>query len=91
MILHWENGAGVRLGRPIVPLVTYNTWFAYGTEIDEASMRAEMARAAALGVELFVIDAGWYPNTGVAGPYDFDAGLGGWTSLALFAFMSRLS
>jgi hypothetical protein len=50
---------GLRGGRPILPLVTYNTWFAYGTEIDEASMRAEMERAAALGVELFVIDAGW--------------------------------
>jgi alpha-galactosidase len=71
---------GIRGGRPIVPLVTYNTWFAYGTEIDEASMRAEMTRAAALGVELFVIDAGWYAGTGAAGPFDFDAGLGGWTA-----------
>ena len=71
---------GIRGGRPIVPLVTYNTWFAYGTEIDEASMRAEMERAAALGVELFVIDAGWYAGTGAAGPFDFDAGLGGWTA-----------
>ena len=71
---------GIRDGRPIVPLVTYNTWFAYGTEIDEASMRAEMERAAALGVELFVIDAGWYAGTGAAGPFDFDAGLGGWTA-----------
>ena len=71
---------GIRGGRPIAPLVTYNTWFAYGTEIDEASMRAEMERAAALGVELFVIDAGWYAGTGAAGPFDFDAGLGGWTA-----------
>ena len=71
---------GIRDGRPIVPLVTYNTWFAYGTEIDEASMRAEMERAAALGVELFVIDAGWYSGTGAAGPFDFDAGLGNWTA-----------
>ena len=71
---------GVRGGRPIVPLVTYNTWFAYGTEIDEASMRAEMDRAEALGVELFVIDAGWYPGAGAAGPFDFDAGLGNWTA-----------
>jgi alpha-galactosidase len=71
---------GLRDGRPVAPLVTYNTWFAYGTEIDEASMRAEMARAAALGVELFVIDAGWYAGTGAAGPFDFDAGLGGWTA-----------
>ena len=65
---------GIRGGRPLTPLVTYNTWFAYGTEIDEASMREEMARAAALGVELFVVDAGWYPGAGTAGPCDFDAG-----------------
>jgi alpha-galactosidase len=71
---------GIRGGRPVRPLVTYNTWFAYGTEIDDASMRAEMERVAALGVELFVIDAGWYAGTGAAGPFDFDAGLGGWTA-----------
>ena len=71
---------GLRAGRPIASLVTYNTWFAYGTEIDDTSMRAEMDHAAALGVELFVIDAGWYPGTGAAGPFDFDAGLGSWTA-----------
>ncbi|HJZ70427.1 MAG TPA: glycoside hydrolase family 36 protein [Vicinamibacterales bacterium] len=71
---------GIRAGRPITPLVTYNTWFAYGTEIDADSMRAEMTRVAALGAELFVVDAGWYANTGIAGPYDFDAGLGSWTA-----------
>jgi alpha-galactosidase len=70
---------GVRGGRPLTPLVTYNTWYAYGTQIDETSMRDEMQRASARGAELFVIDAGWYPNTGVDGPADFDAGLGGWT------------
>jgi alpha-galactosidase len=71
---------GLRGGRPTDPLVTYNTWFAYGIEIDEMSMRAEMARAAALGVELFVIDAGWYAGTGAVGPSDFDAGLGSWAA-----------
>jgi alpha-galactosidase len=70
---------GVRGGRPLAPQVTYNTWFAYGTEIDEASMLAEMDQAAAIGAELFVIDAGWYEGTGAAGPFDFDAGLGTWT------------
>jgi alpha-galactosidase len=70
---------GIRSGRPLTPLVTYNTWFAYGVNIDDASMRAEMDHAAALGVELFVIDAGWYAGTGIAGPFDFDAGLGSWT------------
>ncbi|HEX7136367.1 MAG TPA: glycoside hydrolase family 36 protein [Vicinamibacterales bacterium] len=70
---------GLRTGRGLSPLVTYNTWFAYGTSIDEPSMMAEMDAAAALGAELFVIDAGWYPGAGAGGPFDFDAGLGGWT------------
>ncbi|HET7694555.1 MAG TPA: glycoside hydrolase family 36 protein [Vicinamibacterales bacterium] len=67
---------GVRGGRPFQPLVTSNTWFAYGTEIDEDSMREEMANAAANGVELFVVDAGWYAGAGRGS--DFDAGLGTW-------------
>jgi alpha-galactosidase len=70
---------GIRAGRPLVPLVTYNTWFAYGTSIDESSIRAAMDRAAALGVELFVLDAGWYRGAGAGGPTDFDSGLGSWT------------
>jgi alpha-galactosidase len=69
---------GIRAGRPIAPHVTYNTWFAYGTDVTESSMRDEMAHTAALGAELFVLDAGWYAGTGVAGPFDFDAGLGSW-------------
>src|SRR5438093_7499932 len=71
---------GIRGGRPLAPRVTYNTWYAYGTAIDEATLRAEMARAARLGVELFVVDAGWYPGAGAGGSSDFDAGLGGWTA-----------
>jgi alpha-galactosidase len=69
---------GLRHGRAIMPLVTYNSWFAYGTSIAEDSMRSEMAAAASLGVELFVVDAGWYAGAGAAGPFDFDAGLGSW-------------
>ena len=67
---------GIRGGRPFQPLVTSNTWFAYGTEINEGSMKSEMANAAANGVELFVVDAGWYAGAGRGG--DFDAGLGTW-------------
>ncbi len=70
---------GIRDGRPLSPLVIYNTWFAYGVDIDEDSMKHEMDGAAALGTEMFVVDAGWYAGTGVAGPFDFDAGLGSWT------------
>lgn len=67
---------GLRGGRPFQPLVTSNTWFAYGTDIDDESMREEMANAAANGVELFVVDAGWYAGAGRG--VDFEAGLGTW-------------
>ena len=71
---------GIRGGRPLTPLVTYNTWYAYGTAIDEPTIHGEMERAARLGVELFVVDAGWYPGAGADGPSDFDAGLGSFTA-----------
>lgn len=67
---------GLRQGRGFEPLVTYNTWFAYGTEIDEQTMMDEMAAAASMGVELFVVDAGWYRGAGRG--TDFDSGLGTW-------------
>ena len=69
---------GIREGRPLAPLVTYNTWFAYGTNVDEPSMRQEIANAAALGAELFVIDAGWYVGADTVDTGDFDQGLGSW-------------
>ena len=78
--LHGYVLTGIRGGRPIDPLVTYNTWFAYGTAFDQTTMEAEMTRVAALGTELFVVDAGWYPGAGAAGPFDFDSGLGSWTA-----------
>ena len=68
---------GVRHGRPIDPQVTYNTWFARGTAIDQDTIRAEMDRAAQVGIDLFVVDAGWYP--GGSNPSDFSTGLGTWT------------
>ena len=69
---------GLRHGRPLPSLITYNTWYAYGTRIDEDAMREAMVRAAALGTELFVIDAGWYIGAGDHGTFDFDTGLGTW-------------
>jgi alpha-galactosidase len=70
---------GIRDGRPIRPLVTFNTWFPYGARIDEALMVQEIDRTAALGIELFVLDAGWHNGAGSRGFYDFDTGLGTWT------------
>ena len=69
---------GVRHGRPFSPLVTYNTWYAYGVQIDEATLLAQMDRAAALGAELFVVDAGWY--TGGSSLSDYTTGIGRWTA-----------
>jgi alpha-galactosidase len=54
---------GVRHGRPLRSLVTYNTWFSYGVAIDESSLRAEMELAAEMGFEQFVVDAGWWTRT----------------------------
>jgi alpha-galactosidase len=71
---------GIRHGRPFQPLVTYNTWFVYGTRVNEDAMVAEIDRAASLGVELFVLDAGWYLGAGETSDFDFDAGLGSWAA-----------
>lgn len=69
---------GIRKGRPLQPLVTYNTWFPHGSRIDESKAAEEIVRAAGLGVELFVLDAGWYENAGMNHAYDFTSGLGTW-------------
>jgi alpha-galactosidase len=69
---------GLREGRAFDPLVTYNTWFAYGVRIDESTMREEIDRAAAIGAELFVLDAGWYVGAGKDGDGDYTSGLGSW-------------
>jgi len=74
--LHEFVMQGVRQGRPFSPLVTDNTWFSYGTDIDQQALMDEMAGAASVGAELFVVDAGWFLGAGTDG--NFDAGLGNW-------------
>jgi alpha-galactosidase len=69
---------GIRGGRPFEPHVTYNTWYQYGATITEDAVVAEMDRAASLGVELFVLDAGWWTGAGLDEAFDFDSGLGTW-------------
>lgn len=69
---------GLRGGRTFDPLVTFNTWFAYGVDVDEATVRQEIDGAALLGAELFVLDAGWYTGAGRGGADDFTSGLGTW-------------
>jgi alpha-galactosidase len=69
---------GLRKGRPLTPLVTYNTWYAQGVRVDEESVHGAILRSAALGAELFVLDAGWYIGADGGGLFDFDTGLGTW-------------
>jgi alpha-galactosidase len=68
----------IRNDRPFPALVAYNTWFPYGTRIDEETVLNEMERVASEGAEVFVLDAGWYPDTGLDGVFDFTSGLGAW-------------
>jgi alpha-galactosidase len=70
---------GLRHGRPFASYVSYNTWYAYGTHFDEASVLAEMNAAAAIGVEQFVVDAGWWAGANQDDPGDFFKDWGTWT------------
>jgi alpha-galactosidase len=54
--------------------VLFNSWEATGFDVDEAGQKALAARAAELGVELYVVDDGWY-----GGRRDDTAGLGDWS------------
>lgn len=69
---------GVRHGRGYGSHVTYNTWYSYGTFIDEGSLEAEMDLAAALGVEQFVVDAGWWTGIDPGNPANFVSNWGSW-------------
>lgn len=64
--------------RPYPSLVTYNSWFQFGIQIDDALIRREMDGFAGLGGELFELDAGWYPPLHAGDRFDFTAGLGSW-------------
>lgn len=51
----------------------YSTWYAYHTDVDAKRMEQEAARAAALGMKSFFMDAGWYMDApGEFGPYAGD-------------------
>ncbi len=70
--------ASRRNGRPFPAFATYNTWFAFGTYIDDGLIRRQMDGFADVGGELFELDAGWYPPINARDRFDFTAGLGSW-------------
>lgn len=69
---------GIRHGRPFTPLVTYNSWYPYGADVNEDSIQEEIRFAERVGIELVVLDAGWWFDAGATDPYDFTSGLGSW-------------
>lgn len=70
--------ASRRGGRAFPALATYNSWFQFGIQIDDALMRREIDAFANLGGELFELDAGWYPALDPKNRFDFTSGLGSW-------------
>jgi len=46
-----------------LPYVSWDSW-GYGTDLDEGALRGNATIAAALGVELFVVDLGWARGIG---------------------------
>jgi alpha-galactosidase len=67
-----------RGGRPLPALTTFNTWFVRGINIDEEVVRRDIDYAASVGIELFQLDAGWYPRARPQNAFDFTDGLGSW-------------
>lgn len=61
--------------RPLPPL-SYDSWFGIGCDFDEAFLRRLADRAAELGLEYFVLDAGWFAGCGPG--YAFSQGVGNW-------------
>jgi alpha-galactosidase len=71
-----EPAPAVGAGGSLPPLrpVLYNSWEATAFEVSEEGQARLAELAAGLGVELFVVDDGWF-----AGRRDDRAGLGDWT------------
>ena len=68
-----------REGRPFPAMSTYNTWFVFGTAVSEGIVRRAIDHTSRAGVELFQLDAGWYPpGDHQSSVFDFTSGLGSW-------------
>ena len=61
-------------GKPTLPRVSYDHWFGIGNDLNMDVMKKQAARAAQLGVEVFVVDAAWFPG-------DFPNGVGNWNDV----------
>lgn len=65
------------MGKPVLPRVSYDHWFGIDNHLNAALMKRQAERAAELGVEVFVVDASWFPGNfpeGVGNWWEVDAG-----------------
>jgi alpha-galactosidase len=60
------------------PPVVYNHWFGLGPNINEEILMKQADKAAEIGAEYFVLDAGWY---GDCDGDDFERGVGNWEDI----------
>lgn len=58
--------------------VQFNTWYACDEDVDEARVLALIPAAAALGCEVFVLDAGWYTTHTYAPLTNWHSRAGDW-------------
>jgi alpha-galactosidase len=66
-------------GKRPLPRLSYDHWFGVYCDFDEPFLRRLVDRSAELGLEYFVLDAGWYAGCGGGG--DFSQGTGNWERL----------
>ena len=67
----YENVCATYHGKPMIPQISYDSWFGIDNRLNFELMKKEADRAAELGVETFVVDAAWFPG-------DFPYGVGNW-------------
>jgi alpha-galactosidase len=58
-------------GELMIPRVTYGTWFGFEARTDLEGLKTQARRAAEIGIEVFAIDASWFPG-------GFPDGVGNW-------------
>jgi alpha-galactosidase len=68
----------------VQPPVSYDHWFEFRLNVHEDVLRAQLAPCAALGVEYFVVDAGWFHGSETS----YRAGCGNWGREATHRFPS---
>ena len=71
-------------GAPVVPPVSYDHWFQFRLNVHEDDLRAQVGPCAALGVEYFIVDAGWFGGSETS----YRAGCGNWEREATHRFPS---